>query len=69
MNTSSLKLGFWVYDSWVHRVREDEVVGMEDLRRKKATARAKCPDLGVESYHAEICISALTETTPRPYRH
>jgi hypothetical protein len=42
---------------------------MEDLRRKEAAAWAKYPDLGVESYHAEICISALTETTPSPYRH
>jgi hypothetical protein len=69
INTSSLKMGFWVYDSWVQRVREDVLVGMEDLRRKEAAARAKCPDLSVESYHAEICGSALTETTPRPYRH
>jgi hypothetical protein len=42
---------------------------MEDLRRKEAVARAKCLDLGVESYHAEICGSTLTEATPRPYRH
>jgi hypothetical protein len=50
-------------------VREDVLVGMEDLRRKEAAARAKCPDLGVESYHADICGSALTEATPRPYHH
>jgi hypothetical protein len=40
-----------------------------DLRRKEAAAQAKCPDLGVESYHAEICVSALTDATPRPDRH
>jgi hypothetical protein len=40
-----------------------------DLRRKEAAARAKCPDLGVESYHAEICVSALTDATPMPDRH
>jgi hypothetical protein len=42
---------------------------MEDLRRKEAVARAKRPDLSVKSYHAEICGSALTEATSRPYRH
>jgi hypothetical protein len=50
-------------------VREDVLVGMEDLRMKEAAAWAKCPDLGVESYHAEICNSALTDITPSPYHH